>query len=151
MSFFKVIGDFFAHLFSGTKKTWKKISPEVQKALMYGSDVIDTINNYLDQTPDFIIDIIAKKYPELDRAHLQAALAEASKDLKIAEGVNNDDLETIIKNLQSYMAGLKGQAWAKISNFLAQGIAIFTAPAGTKFGMITSLIEFVYQTFFKKK
>lgn len=151
MSIFTAIGDFFAHLFSGTKKTWKKISPEVQQALLYGSDVIDTINKYLDQTPDFIIDLLTKKYPKLDRNHLKDALSEASKDLKIASDINNDDLETIIKNLQAYLSGLQGKGWAKISSFLAQGIAIFTAPAGTKFGMITSLIEFVYQTFFKKK
>lgn len=149
-SFFAAIGTFFSHLFSGAQKTWKKLSPEVQEALMYGSQVIDLINTYVNQTPDFVIQLLLEKFPNFDKEHLLTALHSASVELKIAEDINNDDLVTTIGNLQNYLASLQGDVWAKISETLAKGIAIFTAPPETKWAAISSMMEFVYQTFIKK-
>lgn len=149
--FIAKIGEFFGHLFAGAEKTWKKLSPQVQDALLYGSGVIDTINKYTDETPLFVWDIIQKKFPKLDKDHLLKALKSASVELKIAQEVNDDDLETVIGNLQAYLASLEGTVWAKISEALAKGIAIFTAPPATKWAAIASMMEFVYQTFFKNK
>jgi hypothetical protein len=81
---------------------------------------------------------------------LKTALQKASADLKIAQDINSDDLLTSIKNLQVFLASKTGTDWEKVSSAIAQFLAIFFAPAGTKFSLIVQLIEFVYQNFIKK-
>ena len=144
------IGDFFTHLFSSAAKTWKKVSPELQAALLVGSDIVNELNLNIDQTPDFIIDLLLQKHPELTKEQLHAYLQQASSGLATAHEINNQDLETTISALQKFMGSLEGSTWAKISNTLAAGIAAAKAPAGTKFAAISSLLNYVYHAFIKK-
>ena len=102
------IGDFFTSLFTSAEKTWKHVSPEVQKALLHGSGVVAAINDNLDKTPAFVIDFILKKFPGLNVDTLKEALKKSSEGLAIAESVNNDDLEKTVEALQAYLSGLKG-------------------------------------------
>ena len=75
----------------------------------------------------------------------------SGEGLTIAEGVNTDDLEAMIKNLQTYLAGLKGHTWEKISHTLSLGISVALAPGGTKLAAIVTLMEYVYQDLIKGK
>lgn len=145
-----IIGDFFTSLFGGAKKTWKKLSPEVQAALLNGSGIIEIINTNVDEAPDFVIELIQKAFPNLDIEKLKDGLHQAALGLTVAESINNADLQTTIENLQAYLKGLQGTTWAKISQALALGIAAALAPPTTKFAAISSLIEFVYHSFIKK-
>lgn len=144
------IGDFFGALFNGAKKAWKKLSPEIQSALLHGSAVVEAINSNIDKTPDFIIEFLLQKFPDLNIDRLKAGLAEVAKGLKIAEDTNSDDLATLIQNIQKYLSEQKGALWAAISHSIASIFAIAVAPGGTKFAAISSLIEWVYHTYIKK-
>lgn len=146
--FFKKI---FGGLFSAAQKTWNKISPELQKAMLHGSGIISIINTNVDASPDFIVELIQKKFPDLTKESIHESLLKATEGLAIAGSLNNPDLGTTIQLIQGYLSGLKGKVWANISQTLAKGIAAFLAPSGTKFAAISSLIEFVFQTFIKGK
>ena len=146
--FFKTI---FGNLFNAAKKTWNKISPELQKAMLSGSGIISIINEHVDASPTFIKEYIQLKYPELTPEKIHEALLKASEGLVIAQELNDTDLLTTIQKIQGYLKGLEGKVWANISQTLAKGIAAFLAPAETKFAAISSLIEFVFQTFIKGK
>lgn len=145
-----LIGLFFTGLFNSAQKTWNKLSPEVKAALMNGSGIIEIINSNIDQTPDFVIQLIQKKFPELTIEKIKDGLHQAALGLSIANEINNADLKATIVNLQKYLEGLKGTTWAKISQTLALGFAAAIAPKGTKFAAISSLMEFVYHSFIKK-
>jgi hypothetical protein len=149
--FLKKVGDIFENLFNQARKTWKKLSPEVQNAMLHGSDNIATINDHVDETPQFILHLLQEKYPDLTLENIHASLKAASEGLSIGEQINDEDLGTMIINLQKYLSGLEGVLWAKISHALALGIAVFLAPAGTKLAAITSLLEYVFQDLIKGK
>lgn len=150
-NFFSNIGEFFEGLFNAAKRTWNKIDPVVQKSILHGSGVVEVINRNIDQTPKFIIDLIKNKFPDFDIAKLKLGMAEISKGLNIASDIEDPDLETMVANLQAYLKGLKGKTWAIVSNSMANIIAVFAAPGGTKVAAIIQLMEFAYQTFIKKK
>lgn len=150
MAFFDFL-HFFGDLFNSTEKAWRKLEPEVQAALIHGSGVIDIINKNLDQTPEFVWELIQKKFPDITKENLQVGLQKVNDDFKIAEGIDNPDLLTLIKNLQTYLASLKGQFWQKASSFISQTLAIVLAPNETEFAKIVSFIEFVYRTIINKK
>lgn len=150
-TFFGNIGDFFEGLFNAAKRTWNKLEPAVQNSILHGSGVVEAINRNLDKTPDFIINLIKSKYPSFDLEKLKLGIAEITKGLNIASDIEDPDLETMVANLQVYLKGLSGKTWAIISNSMANIIAVFTAPGGTKVAAIVQLMEFAYQSFVKKK
>lgn len=146
--FFKKI---FGGLFNAAQKTWNKISPELQKAMLHGSGIISVINTHVDASPDFIVELLQKKYPDLTKEKIHESLQKATEGLSIGQGIVNADFGTTIQLLQGYLSSLKGKGWANISQTLAKGITAFLAPKETKFAAISSLMEFVFQTFVKGK
>ncbi len=117
---------------------------------MQGADIVNEINTNVDATPDFIIDLLLKKYPNLTKEQLHEYLQKASEGLATAYEINNQDLETTVKSLQLFLGTLQGTAWAKISHTLAAGIAAATAPKETKFSSIIALLNYAYHAFIKK-
>jgi hypothetical protein len=148
--FLAKIGDFFSGLFNAARRTWKKLSPDVQNAMIHASGVIDIINNNVDKVPDFVVEIIQKKFPDLDLEKLKVGLHAVGTELNLLEGVNDPDLLTLIEKLQKHLESKQGKAWALISSSMSQILAVILAPAETKVAAIISLIEFVYQHFIKK-
>lgn len=148
--FFARIGDFFKSLFDAAEKTWDKLSPELKKAMEQGSGIIELINGHVDQAPDFVFDLIQKKYPELTRDKIHEVLTLAGRELNLIDEVTQPDLTQTIQALQKYLDQKQGKFWATASSLLAQLLAIVLAPSGTKFATVSSLMEFVYQKFVKK-
>lgn len=150
MSFFKAIGHFFENLFNQAAHAWHNLEPEVQKALLHGSGVIDIVNKNLDATPDFVWEIIQKKFPDITEDKLKEGLSKINADFKIAEENLSDDLPTLIGNLQKYLATLKGKFWEAASSTLAQILSAIFAPEQTVFAKIVMVVEFVYRKFIKE-
>jgi hypothetical protein len=148
---FSKIGSFFSDLFNGAAKAWHKLSPEVQNSLLHGSAIVKAINDNINATPDFILDIVQKKFPNLPLDKIKAGLQKVAEGLNVAEGINTDDLLALIKALQDYLATKtkNGTTWAAISHTIASIFAIAVAPKGTKFAVVSSLLEYVYHRFIK--
>lgn len=148
---FKAIGDFFSGLFKSAKKTWNKLSPEIQNAMLKGSGLVAIINDNVDKAPDFVIDIIKKKYPDFSIEKIKEAIKKGSEGLTIAGGINDNDLAVTIGNLQKYLSTLEGKTWAKISHTLGLGISAAIAPKETKMAALSSLLDYVYHDLIKGK
>lgn len=149
--FFNKIGHAFKSIFNSAQKAWNKVSPEIQKALLWGSGAVAIINKNVDAAPVFVLDLIEKKFPGLDREKLHNGMNQIAQALGVAQNINNTDILATIQALQVYLSGLKGKLWANISQTLAAGIAAAIAPPETKFAAISSLVEFVYQHYIKKQ
>lgn len=144
MAFFDFL-HIFTDLFNAAKRTWNKLEPEVQTALVHGSGVIDIINRNLSAIPADIITLIQTKYPDLDVIKLKTGLQAVTTQLTKIEAIPDQDLTKTIQNLQAYLSGLQGKFWEGASSTLAQLLSIVLAPEETIFAKIASLIEYVYR------
>lgn len=149
--FFKSVGSFFKGLFNASQKTWDNLSPEIKLAMEQGSKLVAVINENIDASPAFVFELMQLKYPEFTKEKLHEILQKGTEGLNVIGGVNNPEILTTIMNLQSYLGSLKGKAWANMSQTIGKGIAAFLAPKETKFAVISSLFEFLYQTYIKKR
>ena len=146
---FEAIGSIFTHVFNGAKKTFNQLSDEQKEALKHGSGVMALITQELGKTPAEIRYLILTQFPDLDVPKLEAGLFQIAHSFNLLPKEN--DLEDIIGKLQTYLESLNGNFWDGITQAAANILAVFMAPAGTKFAAVASLMEYVYQTFFKKK
>lgn len=143
------IGGIFVGLFKSAKKTFEQLTPEQQEALKNGSGIIALINTELGKTPAEVRASIKEQFPNLDEATLETSLFQIAHAFNLTPKVGN--LEDCIYLLQTYLSLQKGNTWDGITHAAASLLAIFLAPAGTKFAAVSSLIEYVYQHFFKKQ
>ena len=143
------IGDFFEGLFNAAAKTYNSLAPEIQESFIKGSAILDLINKYVNATPDFIIEAIQQKFPELSREKLRNGLNDVAKGLNIAKDLTGDDLEETLTAIQKHLATLKGSFWAGASELGAKLLAFAFAPAGAKWATFSSLMEYVYQKYVK--
>lgn len=146
ISFF---GSIFKHVMEGAEKTFNELPKETQDALLHGSGVMEFINTQVDALPEDVEAAILEKFPDLNIDSLKAGLLAVAKGFKL--DVDENSLHDIVSKIQAYLKSLEGNVWNAIVNGAANIVAVFLAPAGTKFGAIASLMEYVYQTFFKKK
>lgn len=142
------IGDIFSHVFEGAKKTYESLTPEQQAALLHGSGIIDILNTEVGKTPAEIRALIIQRFPDLDEAKLEAGLIATAHAFNLAVDINS--IEDVIAQLQAYLSSLHGNIWESISHGVAGLLAVLFSPSDTKFAAIGSLVEYVYQTFFKK-
>lgn len=142
-------GSIFKHVMEGAEKTFNELPKETQDALLHGSGVMEFINTQVDALPEDVEAAILEKFPDLNIDSLKAGLLAVAKGFKL--DVDENSLHDIVSKIQAYLKSLEGNVWNAIVNGAANIVAVFLAPAGTKFGAIASLMEYVYQTFFKKK
>ena len=143
MAFFDFL-HIFTDLFNSAEKTWNKLEPEVQDALLDGSGIINIVSQHLDATPDEVYDLIQKKFPSITKEKLKDGLSKVSNGLKLTENANTTDLTSTIKNLQTYFSGLHGNSVS------AQILSTVFSPDETEFAKISTLIEYVYRKKIKK-
>ena len=149
---FKAIGLFFVGMFNATKKAWKQVSPELQAAMLTGSSIVNTFNQYLNGAPSDILDQIKKDFPLLGDPKLTEILNKVSTDLGIAENLNNTDLLTTVLGIQKVLVDKKvadGTAWAKASHTGYLAISAILAPPSTKFAALVAFAEYVYHDLIK--
>lgn len=142
-------GSIFKHVMEGAEKTFNELPKETQDVLLHGSGVMEFINTQVDALPEDVEAAILEKFPDLNMDSLKVGLLAVAKGFKL--DVDENSLHDIVSKIQAYLKSLEGNVWNAIVNGAANIIAVFLAPAGTKFGAIASLMEYVYQTFFKKK
>jgi hypothetical protein len=142
-------GSIFSPVFKGAKKSFEDLPEEEQKALIHGSGVMEFISSQIGELPENIQAGILVKFPDINIELLKAGLIAISKGFNLK--VDENSVPDLIAKIQDHLHSLEGDTWNAIIRGAAELIAIFLAPKGTKFGAFTSLIEYVYQTFFKKK
>lgn len=147
---FRKLGEIFVSLAKGAQKVWEKTQPEIQQALLKGSGIVDVVNKYINEKPDFIIEILKQRFPEFTDEKIKAIFDEVYKNLNLAKDGIVPDLNQTVQNVADYIKQHTGSKWAKVSEEIANGIALFLAPEGTAWNKINTIMWWVYQTFIKK-
>jgi hypothetical protein len=143
------IGHFFSGIFNAAEHAWKNIQPEVRDALQQASGFVSVINNNLDGSPAFVLELIGQRFG-ITQDQVHATLIKAAEQLNLVGDIADPDPIAVMKKLQEYLSKKEGPFWAQASNGLANVLAVILAPAGTKYAKISLLMEYVYQTFFRK-
>jgi DNA-binding TFAR19-related protein (PDSD5 family) len=146
------LGNFIEGIFNAAERAWNKVQPEVQKAIVGGSTIVNIINDNVKLAPDALIRLIQLALPNLNRAELENALNKMAEALNVTNAIEALTLEETLQNLAKYLEQKKsGTNWAGVSSLAAKILATVFAPAGTKWDVFESLMLFAYQTFVKKK
>lgn len=144
-----VFGSIFKHVLEGAEKTFDELPEETKDALIHGSGIMDLLNKMVGDTPEAVRLAIKEQFPDVDEAALEKGLYTIAHGFNLAP--KSDDLDDCIATLQNYISTLNTPVWQGIMHAAASVLAAIFAPSGTAFGAIESLMEYVYQTFFKKK
>jgi hypothetical protein len=142
-------GSIFSHVMKGAEKTFDELPQETQDALIHGSGVMNFINLEVGKLPEEIEAGILAKFPDINIDALKTGLIAVAKGFNLQ--VDENSIPDLIAKIQAHISSLQGSLWDTIIQGAANILAIFLAPAGTKAGAITSLMEYVYRTFFSKK
>lgn len=144
------IGSFFKGLFDAAERAYNKLQPEVKKAMVQASEVLSILNKHVNESPEFVIALIQKAFPELDREKMLEGLNKVSEGLNVVDAIEAETLEDTVRNLQKYLEGIKDQRWAAATSFAAKILALFLSPEGVKYSIIELLMEWTYQRLVKK-
>lgn len=146
----KKLGDAIGRIFSTIEKEWHELEPDLKNALQSASGIVAVINENLQATPQFLLELIHHELPNLDIEKAKAAIAEVAKTVKDIEVLPDEDITVTLDNLQKYFNSLQGEKWAITASQFAQQLALLLAPEGTPFGKILVFLEFVYRRFYSK-
>jgi hypothetical protein len=115
--------------------------------LQQGTGLLALINQATATTAADIRAAIQQKFPNMDEATLEAAVFKLANSFHLT---NVTDIDSGLEAIKTYLSGLTGKAWAEASHIGGFALSILFAPPDTKVGIVVSLIEWVYQTFFHK-
>jgi len=104
----------------------------------------------VNESPEYVIGIIQKVFPELTREKLLEGLNKVSEGLNVVDAIEAETLEETVRNLQKHLEGLKSDTWAGASSLAAKLLAIFLSPKGVKYAIVEMVMEYVYRKFIKK-
>lgn len=143
------IGSIFTGLFNEMKKVYNDLPQEAKDALLHGTGIIDILNTEIGKTPAELRALILSKYPDLDETKLEEGLFRLIHVFKLLPDSNN--IDDVITAIQSHLKSLEGKEWATFSHAASSLLAALFSGPETKVASIVSLIEYVYQHFFKKQ
>lgn len=150
--FLQKIGNFFEGLFNKAERVWNRLNPDVQKAFIQGSEILQIINQNIDEDGDFILQIIKNRFPNLNVEKLRVGL------LKIIEAVNigkdlsdNPTIPELLDEISLYLKNKDKEMWAAASALFSKLVAFSLTGKLISWATLELLMEFVYQNFIKKR
>jgi hypothetical protein len=149
MSLFADIWDFIRNIFGKIEAEWHKLSKEIKNGIQYGSGIVSVITKNIEATPQFLLDIIQKEFPNINIEDVKKNILTVAADVQGLGQTATDDIYTTLTNLQAYFKKLGGAKWEQEASIIAQRLAALFVPPTTPFATIVTFIEFVYQTIIK--
>lgn len=147
MSIFSFLGHLFTSIFSATRRAWNHLPASIQDQIKNGSSIINILSNFSGQDPKLTIATLQANV-NIDLNTLYSTLSILAKFWKLDVPAT---LEELIVILQTHLKSLQDSEWDRVLSTGAQVLADVLTGSATPFGIISTVIEFVYQEFFKGK
>lgn len=146
MGIFSFIANLFANIFSAIRREWNSLPSNVQAQIKGGSSAINILSQYIGQDPKLTIATLQANIPNvnLDQWYSMMSVLAKSWNLTIPA-----TLEDLVVSLQTYLKSVEDSEWDRILSGGAQLLADILTGTSTPFGIIVSVIEFVYHEFVK--
>ncbi|MES2779874.1 MAG: hypothetical protein V4651_08240, partial [Bacteroidota bacterium] len=117
-----------------------------KQALQNGAGIVDIINDNLGKAPAEIRALLKEKFPGLDEAKLENVVKQVCEMFNLPVTTLDEGITAI----QAHIDKFDEAKWAVLSHSIASAFSILFAPPETKVKVFVSLIEYVYQRWFKK-
>ena len=147
MSIFSFLGQLFTSIFSATRRAWNHLPSQIQDQIKNGSGVINILSQFIGQDPKLTIATLQANL-SIDVDTLYSTLSVLAKYWKLNVPATLEDLIVVI---QGYLKTLQDSEWDRVLSTGAQVIADVLTGTTTPFGIISTVIEFVYNEFFRGK
>lgn len=147
MSVFSFLGSLFTSIFSATRKAWNHLPQQIQDQIKNGSSIINILSQYAGQDAVLTINTLLANVG-INEQQLYDTLSVLAKYWGLTIPAT---LPELIVALQGYLKSLQDSEWDRILSTGAQVIGDVLTGSTTPFGVISSVIEFVYNEFIKGK
>ncbi len=147
MSIFSFLGQLFTSIFSATRRAWNHLPANIQDQIKNGSGIIHILSNFIGQDPKLTIATLQANL-NIPVDVLYSTLTVLTKYWKLNVPAT---LEELIAVIQAYLKTLQDSEWDRVLSTGAQVIADVLTGSATPFGIISTVIEFVYNEFFRGK
>lgn len=147
MSIFSFLGQLFTSIFSATRKAWNHLPSQIQDQIKNGSGIINILQQYIGQDPKLTIATLQANL-NVNLELLYSSLSVLASYWKLTVPATLEDLVVVI---QGYLKNLQDSEWDRVLSTGAQVIADVLTGSTTPFGIISTVIEFVYNEFFRGK
>jgi len=150
MGLFKIIGAFFANLFTSMKKLYSKLTEAEQRMSVVASSFFDIVNANINSTPEVVIRLLQIKFPHFTKQQLTDYVNELTNKMRIVDSYAANTLEENLKLLQKHLSKFTGNSW-KAETLNGVNILISLLLPGTPLEKITTVLEYIYQKLVKGK
>ncbi len=151
-TFFQNLWTWLSHWFLPVLHTaytaYDNLPQEEKDALTHAVGFIQIVKTNLDATPEWIVQEVEGKYPQLHLPELEAAITSLLHTFNLSTGGINS-LEDGIKIAQDYIKSHAGKALDNVLHAMATTLAHLMSPSETPLVKITSIIEAVFQALHK--
>jgi hypothetical protein len=147
MSIFSFLGQLFTSIFSATRRAWNHLPPAIQDQIKNGSGAVNILQQYIGQDPKLTIATLQANL-DINLELLYSSLSVLANYWKLPVPTT---LEELIVVIQGYLKTLQDSEWDRVLSTGAQVIADVLTGSATPFGIISTVMEFVYNEFFRGK
>jgi len=147
MSIFSFLGELFTSIFSATRRAWNHIPSQIQEQIKNGSGIINILQQFIGQDPKLTIATLQANLP-INADLLYSSLSVLANYWKLTVPATLEDLIVVI---QEHLKSLQDSEWDRVLSTGAQVVADVLTGSATPFGIISTVIEFVYNEFFRNK
>src|SRR5689334_8678146 len=145
--FFAKIGIWHPKIEDGIEDLYNKLHDTEKQAVQNASGWIAIINSNLQATPDFVFDLIQKKFPGASKESITGALNKLNAEILKVDANTPDDFGTALSKLQDFLGKYQGNAWIAITRAVVAVLSDVLMNGTTPIQKIETVLEFVYRTF----
>lgn len=151
--FFHRIGIWHPKFEETIEDIYGKLQTGEQEAIKQASGIIAIVNANLQLVPEQVWDIIQTKFPDVTEEHVTELINKLNATIAAVDDYISEDYGTALIKLQAYLAQYVNthNVWAAITRSVVEILADIKLNGKLNIQTITTVLEFVYQTFIKGK
>ncbi len=149
--FFAKIGIWHPNIEDAIENLYNKLHDTEKQAVQNASGWIAIINANLQATPDFVFDLIQKKFPGASKESITDALNKLNTEILKVDANTPDDFGAALSKLQDYLGKYQGNTWVAITRAVVAVLSDVLLKGGSPIQTIETVLEYVYRTFIKDK
>lgn len=152
--FFFKIGVWHPNAENTIAAMYEKLHTIEQEAIEKASSIIAIASQNVDQAPDFIFELIQKKWPDVTKDNAVVFLNNIATKMAYASEHTPTTFDAALAELQTYLGKFKDDGWiASVRAVVSVGAVFLTSLHGNTAPIqtIETVLEYVYQNFVKGK
>lgn len=149
--FFNNIGIWRPSIEEAIESLYNNLHDTEKTAVKDASGWIAIINANLQGAPDFVFDLIQKKFPGVTKDSAAGTLNKVNAALMKMDADTPDNFEGALGKLQSYLSKYEGNTWIAMTKAVVTVLADVFLKGASPIQSIETVLEYVYRTFIKGK